>query len=83
MQIAVRDAIRGALDEEMDRDPRVIIMGEEVARYQGAYKVMPWRFASFVLFLLMSDQVLAIWLSVVCLSVVYCCCCGCCLVCGR
>ena len=35
----VRDALRIAMDEEMERDPDVVIMGEEVARYQGAYKV--------------------------------------------
>lgn len=35
----MREAIREALDEEMQRDPRVYIMGEEVAEYNGAYKV--------------------------------------------
>lgn len=34
-----REAIRDAIDEEMDRDERVFIMGEEVAEYNGAYKV--------------------------------------------
>ncbi len=37
--IEIREAIRQALDEEMARDPRVFIMGEEVAEYNGAYKV--------------------------------------------
>jgi len=37
--ITVREAIREALDEEMERDDRVFIMGEEVAKYQGAYKI--------------------------------------------
>jgi len=37
--VEMREAIRQALDEEMQRDPRVFIMGEEVAEYQGAYKV--------------------------------------------
>lgn len=37
--IDVREAIRQALDEEMTRDERVYIMGEEVAEYNGAYKV--------------------------------------------
>ena len=37
--IEVRDAIRQALDEEMARDERVFIIGEEVAEYNGAYKV--------------------------------------------
>lgn len=35
----IREAIRQALDEEMERDPNVLIMGEEVAEYNGAYKV--------------------------------------------
>lgn len=37
--IEMREAIRQALDEEMQRDPTVFIMGEEVAEYNGAYKV--------------------------------------------
>ena len=35
----VREALRDAMAEEMRRDSRVFIMGEEVAQYQGAYKV--------------------------------------------
>jgi pyruvate dehydrogenase E1 component beta subunit len=35
----VRDALRDAIAEEMRRDPDVFLMGEEVAQYQGAYKV--------------------------------------------
>ena len=35
----VRDALRDAMAEEMRRDPAVFLMGEEVAQYQGAYKV--------------------------------------------
>lgn len=38
-QVAVREAINQGLDEEMGRDDRVFLMGEEVAQYQGAYKV--------------------------------------------
>ncbi|MEO8812356.1 MAG: biotin/lipoyl-containing protein, partial [Caulobacteraceae bacterium] len=34
----VRDALRNAMAEEMRRDERVFLMGEEVAQYQGAYK---------------------------------------------
>nr|QIQ10896.1 2-oxoisovalerate dehydrogenase subunit beta [uncultured bacterium] len=37
--IEMREALRQALDEEMTRDDRVFIMGEEVAEYNGAYKV--------------------------------------------
>jgi pyruvate dehydrogenase E1 component beta subunit len=35
----VREALRDAMAEEMRADPRVFVMGEEVAEYQGAYKV--------------------------------------------
>ncbi|XP_003490054.1 pyruvate dehydrogenase E1 component subunit beta, mitochondrial isoform X1 [Bombus impatiens] len=38
-QMTVRDALNSALDEEMERDERVFLMGEEVALYDGAYKV--------------------------------------------
>ena len=37
--ITYRDALNQALREEMERDDRVFLMGEEVAVYQGAYKV--------------------------------------------
>ena len=35
----MREALRDAMAEEMRRDPDVFLMGEEVAQYQGAYKV--------------------------------------------
>lgn len=35
----VRDALNQAMSEELERDDRVFVMGEEVAQYQGAYKV--------------------------------------------
>lgn len=38
-EIAVRDALRDAIAEEMRLDENVFIMGEEVAEYNGAYKV--------------------------------------------
>jgi pyruvate dehydrogenase E1 component beta subunit len=38
-QIALREALREALNEEMRRDKNVFLMGEEVAEYNGAYKV--------------------------------------------
>jgi pyruvate dehydrogenase E1 component beta subunit len=38
-QATVREALRDAMAEEMRRDDRVFVMGEEVAQYQGAYKV--------------------------------------------
>jgi pyruvate dehydrogenase E1 component beta subunit len=39
VKITVRDALRDAMAEEMRRDDKVFLMGEEVAQYQGAYKV--------------------------------------------
>ena len=39
VDITVRDALRDAMAEEMRRDDTVFVMGEEVAEYQGAYKV--------------------------------------------
>ena len=38
-QLALRDALREAMSEEMRRDETVFLMGEEVAEYNGAYKV--------------------------------------------
>ena len=38
-QQTVREALRDAMAEEMRRDEKVFLMGEEVAEYQGAYKV--------------------------------------------
>ena len=50
--VAVRDALNLAIDEEIERDERVFIMGEEVAQYDGAYKVYLhtryWQFANYV-----------------------------------
>ena len=37
--MTVREALREAMDEEMERDETVFLMGEEVAEYQGAYKI--------------------------------------------
>src|SRR4051812_40293475 len=37
--MTVREALRDAMAEEMRRDENVLVMGEEVAEYQGAYKV--------------------------------------------
>lgn len=38
-EVAFREALREAMQEEMRRDDRVFLMGEEVAEYNGAYKV--------------------------------------------
>jgi pyruvate dehydrogenase E1 component beta subunit len=37
--MTVRDALNQALDEEMAADGKIYILGEEVAQYNGAYKV--------------------------------------------
>ena len=37
--ITFREALRAAMDEEMERDDAVILMGEEVGQYNGAYKI--------------------------------------------
>lgn len=37
--VTVRDALNQAIDEEMEKDDKVFVMGEEVAQYDGAYKV--------------------------------------------
>src|ERR671912_1703963 len=46
-QIAFREALREAMSEEMRRDDRVFLMGEEVAEYNGAYKVSEGMLAKF------------------------------------
>jgi len=38
-KVEIRDALRQAIDEEMARDPNVLILGEEVGEYNGAYKI--------------------------------------------
>lgn len=45
--IPFREALREALNEEMRRDERVFLMGEEVAEYNGAYKVSQGMLAEF------------------------------------
>lgn len=46
-ELALREAIRRAMVEEMRRDDRVLLMGEEVAQYDGAYKVSQGMLAEF------------------------------------
>lgn len=46
-QIAFREALREAMSEEMRRDSSVFLMGEEVAEYNGAYKVSQGMLAEF------------------------------------
>ena len=38
-ELQFREALREAMSEEMRRDENVFVIGEEVAEYQGAYKV--------------------------------------------
>src|SRR6201994_5132705 len=42
-----REALRAAMTEEMERDDNVFLMGEEVAEYNGAYKVGQGRLDEF------------------------------------
>src|ERR1043166_3273333 len=46
-EIAFREALREAMNEEMRRDVNVFLMGEEVAEYNGAYKVSQGMLAEF------------------------------------
>jgi pyruvate dehydrogenase E1 component beta subunit len=46
-QLQMREALRRAMSEEMRRDDRVFLMGEEVAYYDGAYKVSQGMLAEF------------------------------------
>src|SRR3954468_20545902 len=45
--IQLREALRDAMTEEMDRDPNVLLLGEEVAQYNGAYKVSEGMLAKY------------------------------------
>lgn len=47
LEITVREALNQALAEEMERDERVFLLGEEVAQYDGAYKVSKGLFNRF------------------------------------
>src|ERR1700740_3146958 len=46
-EIQFREALREAMSEEMRRDERIFLMGEEVAEYDGAYKVSQGMLAEF------------------------------------
>lgn len=46
-QLSVRDALNSAMDEEMARDDKVFLLGEEVGAYDGAYKVSRGLFAKY------------------------------------
>lgn len=38
-KVSVRDALAATIEDEIERDDRVFIIGEEVGQYEGAYKV--------------------------------------------
>eukprot|EP00466_Bigelowiella_natans_P015692 jgi/Bigna1/51931/estExt_Genewise1Plus.C_40119 len=46
-EMTVREALNSAIEEEMKRDDKVFLMGEEVAQYDGAYKVSKGLWAKF------------------------------------
>ena len=45
--LTMREALNQAMKEEMARDPTVFLLGEEVAAYQGAYKITQGLLAQF------------------------------------
>ncbi|MBI2814412.1 MAG: alpha-ketoacid dehydrogenase subunit beta [Opitutae bacterium] len=45
--ITYREALRAAMSEEIERDPNVVLMGEEVAQFNGAYKVSEGMLAKY------------------------------------
>ncbi|MFA5265306.1 MAG: alpha-ketoacid dehydrogenase subunit beta, partial [Opitutaceae bacterium] len=45
--ITYREALNQAMAEELERDPRVLLMGEEVGQFNGAYKVSEGLLARF------------------------------------
>ena len=47
IDVTIREALNMAMDEEMERDEAVFVMGEEVAQYQGAYKVTKGLFQKY------------------------------------
>jgi pyruvate dehydrogenase E1 component beta subunit len=46
IDVPVREAINQAIDEEMARDEKVFVIGEEVAQYNGAYKVTKGKYST-------------------------------------
>src|SRR5690606_41098174 len=46
-EVTLLDAIREALAEEMERDPSVVLMGEDIGRYGGAFKATEGLFDRF------------------------------------
>ena len=46
-EMTYREALRRALDEELARDPDVFLMGEEIGRFEGSYKVTAGLWAKY------------------------------------
>lgn len=47
VKLSLREAINTAMDDEIKRDPKVFLIGEEVAQYDGAYKVSKGLFKKY------------------------------------
>ena len=47
VDVTIREALNMAMDEEMETDESIFVMGEEVAQYQGAYKVTKGLFQKY------------------------------------
>jgi pyruvate dehydrogenase E1 component beta subunit len=54
--MTVREDLNTAMDEEMTRDESVFVMGEEVARYNGAYKVVNVKLDTVMLLIHSADH---------------------------
>ena len=63
--MTVREALNTAMEEEMIRDEKVFIMGEEVARYNGAYKVRQLHGPSFCVPMCANRSPKVCWTSLV------------------
>jgi hypothetical protein len=48
VHVTVRDALNAAMEEEMERDEHVFLLGEEVAMYNGAYKVLQFFYTMLI-----------------------------------
>ena len=50
-KLTVRDALNSAMREEMESDKNIILLGEEVAQYDGAYKVSVYIYPVYIFLL--------------------------------
>ncbi|XP_019620651.1 PREDICTED: pyruvate dehydrogenase E1 component subunit beta, mitochondrial-like [Branchiostoma belcheri] len=69
-QMTVRDALNTAMNEEMKRDESVFLLGEEVAEYDGAYKVSRGLWRKYgdkrVMDTPITEVIFIVWLSLLC-----------------